>query len=405
MIQFIIFIILLGTFIYYQKGKIIDKFNSYRSTSFEKFENIGIGLTNIFSLEKPKLITNEINISTEGIPTIAVNNESDFNNQVSFFIQNFVSLIPATDPNNILDNLLDVNNNKINLMIVQEEMLHNAITGRGIFQNRPLKNLKFVVGLYYETFMLLTHTDSGINSWKDIKGKIIGFPSKKSASYLNGVKIAHAYGFEPGKDFRYINVDSMNRLANLFFQKKVDAIYLTTSNKNQYLKNLAKKMSIKFIGTNDIDEKILKTYFPCDQQKYINTNNFYTNINTSSFIKTYATRSVLVANKDVDTDYIYNITKTIYQHTEELRLLADNYLFNRDKLNMVRDGFLPSEMAYIYEKFSYHKGSQKYYDEMYHSFETHLPPSIKDMPEENDGFPYPHAHVYPNTKSNKNISV
>ncbi len=396
-IQFIILTILLGTFLYYQKDKIIDKFNSY--TSLERFENIGIGLTNIFSLEKPKLITNEINITTEGIPTIAVDNENDFTNQVSFFIQNFISLIPSTDPNNILDNLLNVNNNKISLMIVQEEMLHNAITGRGIFKNKPLTNLKFVVGLYYETFMLLTHTDSGINSWKDIKGKIIGFPSQKSASYLNGIKIAHAYGFNPGKDFRYINVDSMNRLANLFYQKKVDAIYLTTSNKNQYIKNLAKKMSIKFIGTNDIDEKIMKTYFPCDKQKYINTNNFYTNINTSSFIKTYSTRVVLIANKDVDTDFIYNITKTIHQHTEELRLLADNYLFNRDQvkwLDMVKDGFLPSEMAYIYEKFSYHPGSQKYYDEMYHSFETHIPHSIKDIPEENELFPYPHAHVYPN---------
>ena len=110
-------------------------------------------------------------------------------------------------------------------------MLHNAITGRGIFQNNPLKNLRFVTGLYYETFMLLTYPESGINSWKDIKGKIIGFPGKNSCSYLNGLKIAHAYGFKTGTDFRVINVHSMNRLANLFFQKKVDAIYLTTSNK------------------------------------------------------------------------------------------------------------------------------------------------------------------------------
>ena len=378
-IQLIILTFLLGTFLYYQKDKIIDKFNSYGINSFENFQNtgIGLGISNLFSIEKPKILTNEVNITTEGVPTISVSDENDFTNQVSFFIQNFISLLPVSDPDNVINNLINVNNNKTNLMIVQEEILHNAIMGRGIFQNNPLKNLRFVTGLYYETCMLLTYPESGINSWKDIKGKIIGFPGKNSCSYLNGIKIAHAYGFKAGTDFRVINVDSMNRLANLFFQRKVDAIYLTTSNKNQYLKNLAKKMSIKFIGTNDIDENIMKTYFPCDQTKYINTNNFYTNINTSSFIKTYATRSILIANKDVDSDYINKLTETIYRHTEELRLLADNYLFNRDKLNMVKDGFLPSEMAYIYEKFTYHKGSQKYYDNMYHSFETHIPPAIK----------------------------
>ena len=155
------------------------------------------------------------------------------------------------------------------------------------------------------------------------------------------------------------------RPANLFFEKQIDAIYLTTSNKNIYLKNLAKKMSLKFIGTNDIDENIIKTYFPCSTEKYINTNNFYTNINTASFIKTYATRTVLIANKDFDEDKIYTLTKTLYQRCEELKLLVNNYLYNKDKLNLVRDAFLPSQMSYINDKISYHSGSQKYYDEIY----------------------------------------
>jgi TRAP transporter TAXI family solute receptor len=401
-IQLIIFTFLLGTFLYYQKDKIIDKFNSYGVNSFENFQNtgIGLGISNLFSLEKPKILTNEVNITTEGVPTIVLSDENDFTNQVSFFIQNFISLLPVNDPDNVINNLINVNNNKANLMIIQEEMLHNGVTGGGIFKNKPLKNIRFITGLYYETFMLITYPESGINSWKDIKGKIIGFLGKKSCSYMNGIKIAHAYGFNTDKDFRAINVDSMNRLSNLFFQRKVDAIFLTTTNKNQYLKNLAKKMSMKFIGTNDIDENIMKTYFPCDQIKYINTNNFYTNINTSSFIQTFATRSVLIANKDLDADYVYKLTETIFKRTEELRLLANNYLFNKDKSNWmdtVKDGFLPSEMAYIYEKFDYHKGSQKYYDNMYHSFETHIPKPIKDIPEENTGFPYPHAHIYPNT--------
>ena len=384
-IQFIIFIVILGTFIYQQKHNIIDKFSDVLPKSIsnftsnltsnfnlknnvESFKNgVGLGVSNLFSLEKPKILTSQINISTEGIPRIANDYESDFNNEIVKYLQNFISLVQLPDPNDIISNLYEVNNinsKKVDLMLVQEETFLDAYTGKGQFK-KPLTNLRFIAGLNYETFVLLTYPESGINSWKDIKGKIIGFPNKKTGSFLNGTKIAHAYGFDAEKDFRYINVDSMNRLANLFFERQIDAIYLTTSNKNPYLKNLAKKMSLKFIGTNDIDENIMKTYFPCSAEKYINTNNFYTNINTASFIKTYATRTVLITNKEMDPDYIYNLTKTLYQKCEELKLLVNNYLYNKDKLNLVRDAFIPSQMSYINDQISYHSGSQKYYDEIY----------------------------------------
>ena len=392
-IQFIIFSIILGTFIYLQKDNIIDKFNTVYSGfdyNREGFQSI-LGLNNMFSMVKPSILSNEVNITTKGVPTIATDIESDFNNQVNIFLQNFINMIINPDPNNIIGNLNAVNNKKIDMMIVQEELLHDAYKGRSIFK-KPLTNLRFITGLYYETFVLLTYPESGINSWKDLKGAIVGFPGKDTGSFINGVKIAHAYGLEAGKDFRYVNVDSMNRLANLFFQRKVDAIYLTTSNKNPYLKNLAKKMSLKFIGTNDIDENIIKTYFPCDSMKFINTNYFYTNINTSSFIKTYATRSILVAHKDLDEKYVYNLVKTIFQRSEELKFLSNNYLYNRDKLNLVNDAFLPSEMAYVYEKIDYHKGAQSYYNEMYHSFEMHLPPPPKDIPKENNQGSAPHFY-------------
>ena len=40
-------------------------------------------------------------------------------------------------------------------------------------------------------------------------------------------------------------------------------------------------------------------------------------------------------------------------------------LYNKDKLNLVRDAFIPSQMSYINDRISYHSGSQKYYDEIY----------------------------------------
>jgi len=359
LVQFIIFITILGTFIYYQKDKIIDKFSNINITAFEGFS----GFSNFFSIENPKILSRNYKIN-EDLPIIMLDTENTFNNELSFYIQNYIPLRQSNDLSSLVDNLKIVNQRSNSLMLVQEDLFNDAIIARNdkIFKE-PLKNLRFIAGLYFETFTLITYPDSGINSWKDLKGKVLGMPSKKSGSFHNGYKIAQAYGLEAGKDFRYLNVDSMNRLANLFFEKKIDAMYLTTSNKNPYIINLAKKMSLKFIGTNDIDEKIMKTYFPTDTIKYINTNNYYTNINTASFIKTFATRTILVGNKNLDTDYVYNLTKILFQRSEELKALVNNYLYNRDKLNLVQDAFMPSEMIYINNNIMYHKGAQKYFDE------------------------------------------
>ena len=389
MIQFLIFFIILATFLYTQKDKIIDKFNS----KIEGFE-----LSNLFSLEKPQILKREVNLSVEGIPVITNDALNDFNNVLSQKIQEFIPLRISDKPTFSLNNLSIIENKQAELSIVQEEILYNAITGN-LKTSPPIttkfNNLRFIAGLYYETFILLTYPESGINSWKDIKGKLIGFPSKETGSYMNGIKIANAYGFEAGKDFTYINVDSMNRLSNIFFQKKVDAIYLTTSNKNTYLLNLAKKMSLKFIGTNDIDESIMKSYFPTCSVKHINTNNYYTNINTASFIKTYATRAVMICHKDLDAEYVYGLTKTLYDRSETLKLTSDGYLFNRDKLNLVEDAFMPSLMAIIYEKIDYHDGAQKYYNTIFHSFETHIPLPLIDIPDENENTIHSHFRFKP----------
>ena len=395
MIQFIIFFIILATFLYTQKDKIIDKFNS----KIEGFE-----LSNLFSLEKPTLFKREVNLSVEGIPVITNDAMNDFNNILSQKLQEFIPLRISDKPTFSLNNLSIIENKEAELSIVQEEILYNAITGN--LKTSPptttkFNNLRFIAGLYYETFILLTYPESGINSWKDIKGKLIGFPSKETGSYMNGVKIANAYGFEAGKDFQYINVDSMNRLSNIFFQKKVDAIYLTTSNKNPYLLNLAKKMSLKFIGTNDIDESIMKSYFPTCSVKHINTNNYYTNINTASFIKTYATRAVMICHKDLDTEYVFGLTKTLYDRSETLKLTSDGYLYNRDKLNLVEDAFMPSLMAIIYEKIDYHAGAQKYYNTIFHSFETHIPLPLIDIPDENENTIHSHFRYKPPKEEEK----
>lgn len=343
LIELVVFIIILGTFGYYWKDRIVETF------------------LNQYQLTDPVIITK--NVNQESPPTIATYNQNDLCNQIALYLSDFIPMRLNPNQTESLQNLSLLNKEIVDLAIVPEDLYIDAFLGNELFSKNPYQNLRFIAGLYYEIFVLITYPESGINNWSDLKGRFLGFPSQESASFQNGFRLAQTVGLIPGKDFKYINVNSMNRLANLFLEKKIDAIYLTTTNKNPYIINLAQKMSLKFIGTNEIDDDILKKYFPNTHQKYINTNNFYTNINTSSFIKSIATRAVLITHKNLDSEYVYKLTRTLFQKTGKLKLLINNYLYSRDKLNFVRDAFLPTEMSFINMKLKYHSGSEKYYYE------------------------------------------
>jgi TRAP transporter TAXI family solute receptor len=344
MIQLFIFIFLLATYLYYLKDKITETF------------------INQYQLYAPTIITEKSIIHTA--PTILINDYDNLSKQLVLYFKERmgIPITPLQNQDNPIYNMNTLNNKKVDLFITPEEFYINASQGKDIFKIKH-QNLRFVSGLYYEVFLLITYPESGINEWKDLKGKILGMSSVNSGSFHNGFKLAQVVGLTPGQDFQYLNVNSMNRLANLLLEKKVDAIYLTTTNKNPYLINLAQRMSLRFIGTSEMNQQILKKYFPYAVEKYINTNTFYTNINTSSFIKCYAIRSVLIAHKDVPSDYIYNLTQKLFQNSESLKIFFNNYLYNRDKLNLVKDAFIPLEMSYLNKLMDYHVGAEQYYYE------------------------------------------
>lgn len=55
---------------------------------------------------------------------------------------------------------------------VAADILDAAYNGKAQFANAPLKNLRALGALYPETVQLITRADSGINSVKDLKGKV-----------------------------------------------------------------------------------------------------------------------------------------------------------------------------------------------------------------------------------------
>ena len=308
--------------------------------------------TKLYTLSIP-VITNKISIAS-GIKGQAYHT----------FIDYLSKLYPIYNQSSSgsLENIKMVEQGGVNLAICQEDVAIDAREGK-LFDTK-YTNINFICGLFYEYFILIVDTRKNIKSWTDLAGKKVGFTSKESGSFQNGLQLARASGLEPGVDFSYKNVKSINRLMNLFQEEEFDAIYLTSSTKNPYIINIAKNLYVGFIGTEGIPDSVMKSYFPHSRQKFINTNSFHSNLQNTSFIKTYSIRAVLIASETYQNNNVYNITKTIYQNVAKIKNTMENYLYSQYRTNLMRDAFMPSEMFDVHFSFPIHPEAKKYYQEI-----------------------------------------
>lgn len=322
--------------------------------TFNDFLNYaGVGSTPLY--------TQDVSVITNTIKMASYKYQTSYHTVIKF-LSKFSPLedIPTSGS---IENVELIANKQVDLAICQEDVLIDAYKGQNVFKGSPVKNVRFVCGLFYDTFNLITYKDSGIYSWKDIKGKLIGFTGEKTSSYHHGINLAKVAGLKINKDFTAVNVESLNRLCNLLVTKQVDAIYLTTNNKNPYLANLTKEMDIRFIGTKGLDQKIFNYYFPTARKTLLNANNYYNNINISNLLETYGIRSVLVARDDFDQEEVYRIVRKIFTNANNITDMINQYLYNKDQEKMVSEGLVPIEMTYIRKDIPYHKGATKFYYE------------------------------------------
>ena len=326
----------------------------------------GFTTTNPYYIKPPKLF-NIKSIETTRLPIMGTFNPGTFYDTFAHYFRKNIYPIELQNTYGSRDNIEKIEKNEIQFGICQEDLVYKAIMGDKTFENDKdvkYRNIRFLCSLYYESFMLVTHQYSGILSWSDLRGKKIGFPHKKSGSFHNGIRLAELAGLNPKSDFTYYNAMSMNRLANMFLNKDVDAIYLTTNQKNPYLINLANQTKVRFIGTLDISEDKLKMAFPFGFRKYIDTSHYYPNINQTAFLETYATRALLVTNTDLEEDIGYKIVKKMFEHSDELKIVLKNYLFKKNLNSYVPDAFNPQEMFYVHKMLEIHLGAKKYYQEI-----------------------------------------
>lgn len=329
-----------------------------------------------------------------------------------------------------IENLEKVNIGKLDFALVQEDLLLDSIIGLNRFKYNKLNNIRCICRLYNELYFLIVNKESNINSLSELKngfslkGKnyIIGTGREKSGSLEILKLLCNVYNinlirFNKKEQFKNINnkngnlyyiPDSLNKNFNYLLSGEIDAIFHISGPKLSYIINLSSKMNVKFIpfkkSTNRLFNEITG-----NNNKFkniiIKDNTYIFNNYEAKTVETMAINCVLICNKKISNDVIYNYTKSIYKNLNYLRNYMFNegnqlidfspshVYFNQNNENELREGepsainnkkdiynynivnkismydsysneFNPLEMFYINKHIKYHPGSYKFYKDI-----------------------------------------
>jgi len=100
-----------------------------------------------------------------------------------------------------VDNLKFLRDRKADLAFVTADTLFDAVEGRDVFTGTKLP-IRALASLYENYTQLVTLTSTGINSLKDLKGKVVSIGSAGSGTEITAFRVLEAAGINPNTEIR-----------------------------------------------------------------------------------------------------------------------------------------------------------------------------------------------------------
>lgn len=221
-----------------------------------------------------------------------------------------------------LTNIKGINSGEFSFAIAQSNQVVDAINGKGAFVKiGPMKNIRIVANLFPEYVFLVVPKNSSIKSVSQLRGKHVGLGPAGSGTSEASVRILEAFGIhELEVKGHYIDT---NYMIQRFKSGNLDAFFYVTSSPSIQLDKLNKEFPVSFISLIGPEtKKFLKDYG--FEEAVVNP----LHDTASSPLHTLSVHAILIANKKLDQDVVYDLTRTIHESPtktmRELKPLHEN---------------------------------------------------------------------------------
>ncbi|SHK16561.1 TAXI family TRAP transporter solute-binding subunit [Paramaledivibacter caminithermalis] len=245
-----------------------------------------------------------------------------------------------------VENINRVASGEVDIVLAMNNIADDAFNGTGKSFSKPLKNFKAVGVVYPEVMHVVTLKNSGINSIADLKGKAINPGPPGSGTYVTAMKILEAYGITP-KDYTAKPGSFSDAVAGLK-DGNIDAAFAVLSFPASAVKEIATTNPVKILPIDGADFDKVKELVPF-AAKFNIVGGEYKGQDTDA--TTVTLQAVMYVKEDLPEDLVYNLTKVMYENTEEI---AQGHARGKQiKLENAIKGITTP----------IHPGAQKYYDE------------------------------------------
>jgi TRAP transporter TAXI family solute receptor len=246
-----------------------------------------------------------------------------------------------------VENIKLILSNEAEMAIVMSDSVAQAYGAFGSFEGKEkAENLRCLTALYPNYVQLVTTDKTGIKKFEDLKGKRVGVGAPNSGVELNARMMYEAHGMSyADSKVDYLNYgEAIAQLKN----NLVDAVFVTSGIPNATVMELGTSAKIVLVPIEGQGLKTLTEKYPFFVEATIPAATY----GTTSDVTTATVRNIMIVNKDMPADVVYDLTKGIFDNIADIQAS-----------HATAKKFISLENSHVGVGIPFHEGAEKYYQE------------------------------------------
>lgn len=230
------------------------------------------------------------------------------------------------------------------IAFVQTDTAFYASEGSNMFEGEVIDSVSAIGALYPETIQIVTTEGSGVTAFEDLAGKSVSVGAPGSGTYINAEQLLEIHGMTMD-DIDAQNLDFGESQESLQ-SGQIDAAFITAGTPTGAVESLSATSDVNIVPVAADKAAELIEKYPYYAEDVVPSGTY----GLTEEVETVSVLAMLVVQNDISEDTVYDITKAIYENT--------------DQIQHAKADFIKSETALDGIGIDIHPGAQRYFDEV-----------------------------------------
>ncbi|MFC7320125.1 TAXI family TRAP transporter solute-binding subunit [Halobacillus campisalis] len=249
----------------------------------------------------------------------------------------------ATSTGASVENMNSISSGDGEIAFTQTDIASYAANGEIMFDEAN-EDFGAIGTLYPETIQIVTTMDSGIESVEDLEGKTVSVGAPGSGTNANADNILEVHGINIDEDIEARDLDFGDSTTGIQ-DGTIDAAFITSGTPTGAVESLAATVDVNILAISEDKAQELM-----DEYSYYSVDEVPEGTyGLEEAVPTVAVQAMLVAHSDLSEDQVYEMTKAIFENT--------------DQISHAKGEDINAESALDGVGVDLHPGAKKYFDE------------------------------------------